>query len=101
MKPLSTLSLSGTLVFENVVQVLNDTCARMESTHEDTIDLSLVTHVDSAGLSLLLELIRRGDSRNAPVRFVNVPLSILRLAHFFEFDHALGFETKEAYPVAH
>ena len=48
------------------------------------IDLSLVTDVDTASISLMLEWIRRVKARGATLVFVNIPKSLMSLVKLYE-----------------
>lgn len=56
------------------------------------IDLSAVQRVDSAGVSLLLELSRRAASAGKPLRLRGAPEQLRGLSAFFGVDSLLKFE---------
>lgn len=58
----------------------------------DRIDLSAVTHVDSAGVALLLALARR---RGGHLTLVDAPEQLRGLAAFFGVDGILNIETRQ------
>lgn len=59
-----------------------------------TVDLSGVRRVDSAGLSLLLELMRRAKNHGVALRFTGAPASLRALATFFGVDSLLRLEER-------
>lgn len=56
-----------------------------------TLDLGTVTHCDSAGAALLLELQRSARSKGLSLKFVNAPRQLRELAAFFGLEAVLGF----------
>jgi len=54
-----------------------------------TLDLSGVTHADSAGLAFLLELTRRARASGASLQLVGLPPQLRSLVNFFELDNLL------------
>lgn len=56
-----------------------------------SLSLARVEHCDSAGLALLLELKRRAQSAQQPLRFTDAPQQLRELSGFFGLDQALGF----------
>ncbi|MDX1460247.1 MAG: STAS domain-containing protein [Xanthomonadales bacterium] len=87
----NVLSLHGALTLENVTNtwqasrsILNDGI--------DTIDLSEVSNVDSAGLALLLEWQARANARDRRLRITGAPDDLLRLASLCEATELLGLD---------
>lgn len=56
-----------------------------------SLSLARVSHCDSAGLALLLELKRRAQDAQQPLRFTDAPQQLRELSGFFGLDGALGF----------
>jgi len=56
------------------------------------VDLSSVGRVDSTAVALLLELTRRARSAGKPLRFTNVPASLLTLTDFFGITELVPLE---------
>lgn len=54
------------------------------------IDLAGVTHCDSAGAALLLELQRRAHQRGKPVAMINAPPALRELLGFLGVDTVVG-----------
>ncbi|MBT8061207.1 MAG: STAS domain-containing protein, partial [Gammaproteobacteria bacterium] len=83
------LSLHGTLTLDNVASTWRESQSLL---HEgiQTVDLSDVTRVDSAGLALLLEWQARAHKRHKALRIVNAPDDLIRLADLSEAKDLLG-----------
>lgn len=54
-----------------------------------SLDLSDVTHCDSAGLALLIEAKRLGSAKNKPCKIEGIPKAIHTLAEFCGVDAIL------------
>lgn len=75
--------VSGAMTVAYVQELL----AKSESLQQKQtlqIDLSLVTDVDTASISLMLEWIRRAKARGATLVFVNIPKSLMSLVKLYE-----------------
>lgn len=83
---MSAVTLKGRLGFAEVGNLLGQLDAMAAS---GEVDLSGVTHIDSAGLSLLLELTRRARRSGKTVSLANAPAQLRDLARFFKLDTAL------------
>jgi ABC-type transporter Mla MlaB component len=57
---------------------------------QDSIDLAAVTHCDSAGAALLLELQRSARRKGRALTFRNAPTQLRELLTFFGLDGVLG-----------
>ncbi len=68
--------LSGELNFTTVKNLLTELTRKITKSKELTIDLSEVTNTDSAGLVLLIELLRL----NPAITFCNIPDRVLNLS---------------------
>lgn len=56
------------------------------------VDLSGISHADSAGAAFLLELKRRARAADKPLRFSRCPTQLRGLITFFELEEALLIE---------
>lgn len=83
---MSTAAPSGDLSFATVGAAL---AAHGGAT---VLDLAAVSRVDSAGLSLLLELTRRAKARGAGLEIRNASEQVRGLASFFGVDSLLNFQ---------
>lgn len=57
------------------------------------IDLADVIQVDSAGVSLLLEIARRAQRSGRRVVFINAPPQLRGLLDFFDVGRLIGLDT--------
>lgn len=62
-----------------------------ELSRAGSLSLAKVGHCDSAGLALLLELMRRARAAHQELHFTDVPQQLRELSGFFGLDRALGF----------
>lgn len=90
----STLSLSGPLTYATVQGLLQSIDAKTIAKHGlDTVDLSSVSRVDSAGLALLVELWRlRQESEGgegAGLRFAGLPAEIRPMLALYDLEEIL------------
>ncbi len=86
-------ALSGELTFDTVPAVWRDLAAWLNGGSGDiAIDLARVTHADSAGLALLIELQRAARRGKRKLRLVGVPEQLADLIRINELTDA--FATK-------
>lgn len=83
---MSTVRISGELSLRTVPQRLAEADAWARA---GSLDLSGVTHADSAALGLLLELTRRARAAGLSLSFSGLPPSLLALVRFFELQSVL------------
>jgi phospholipid transport system transporter-binding protein len=74
--------VSGPVTMRNVTAVLAESAGKITGSHV-VIDLSGVTEVDSAAVSLLLEWRREGARAGRRVEFRNVPSNLRTLAELY------------------
>ncbi|MDY6943616.1 MAG: STAS domain-containing protein [Pseudomonadota bacterium] len=82
----------GELTFATVpsaIEALVDVFPSASS--ELVLDLSKVSHSDSAGLALLIEWLRLARDRQVTLRFVGVPAQMTALAQVTRVDQLLAF----------
>jgi len=92
----SFLRISGVLNFQTVPDLLETFCERAAEAKGDlTLDLSGITRIDSAGLSLLIEMMRRQRVMGYQVRLIHPPGQLYAMARFSQLDTFLGFEDTE------
>jgi len=82
-------AISGILGFDSVTTLMEQSRGLFASANNVNVDLSAVTHADSAGLALLLEWLRYGKLNNKPVRYQNLPAQLQSLAAISEVDTLL------------
>ena len=75
--------VTGAMTMSKVEALLIES-ESLQNNDSQLIDLSSVTEVDTATISLMLEWIRRAKARNAAVVFVNLPESLLSLVNLYE-----------------
>lgn len=82
--------LAGRLGFDTV-DVIWDSCRkRLDAATAPVVDLGEVTHVDSAGLALLLELVGAASAAGKHLRLLRVPPKLMDLARISEVSDLLG-----------
>jgi phospholipid transport system transporter-binding protein len=74
--------VQGPVTMANVTRVLEES-ARAFDAPELVVDLSGVTEVDSAAVSLLLEWRRRAAAANRRIAYTNVPANLKSLADLY------------------
>lgn len=74
----NTWRLTGELSFATVGALLTEFNQRATQTPPQVLDLCDVTRTDSAGLALLIELLKQ--SKKAPITFRNIPAQMHSLA---------------------
>jgi phospholipid transport system transporter-binding protein len=84
-------TLQGPVTMANVEALLEEARGKFEAA-QVTVDLSGVTEVDSAAVSLLLEWRRRALGANRTVRYVNLPANLKSLAMLYGVTELLGEE---------
>jgi phospholipid transport system transporter-binding protein len=102
MKPTDTLKLEyrqgGELSLEGALTLATVTGAYQQSIRyfqggegpiPQTINLSSVSCMDSAGLALMIEWLRLGKQQNTDIVFQNVPAQITPLVKLFGIDNLL------------
>lgn len=82
-------SLSGELSFATVEDCLTRSRAKLTSGAEE-LDLSAITRTDSAGLALLLQLVREARVASRQLRFTHPPAQLRALATFFGVSELLN-----------
>lgn len=81
--------VSGPLTIRNAAAVLEES-RRLLTGDGLTIDLSEVTEVDSAAVSLLLEWRRAAQHRNHRIAFANLPDNLKSLARLYGVNELIG-----------
>ena len=81
--------LEGRMSFNTAGEILRESEALFEQHTLLTVDLSDVTHTDSAGLALLLEWITWANHTVREIRFEGMPEKIDAIAKTTEVDNLL------------
>jgi phospholipid transport system transporter-binding protein len=89
----SQLIVSGPVTYDNVVKVMQTGVAAMDQ-HDLVIDLSKITTVDSAAVSLLLEWVRAAQARDRQLGFINLPENLASLVELYDVTALLPIDTQ-------
>ena len=84
-----TIALKGVLNFDTVPALMKQAEPMLAQSKDVSVDFSGVEKTNSAGLALLLEIVRFMQLRNASVRFENIPEQIAIVARAYGIDAAL------------
>jgi len=82
--------LVGEMSFDTAAQILKSSERDFAQLAETQVNLSQVSKADSAGLALLLEWKAQARRRNAEIRFVALPESLLAIAKATEVSNLLA-----------
>jgi len=82
-------ALSGRMSFDTAGQILKESEEMFDEHTLIEVDLSGVTHTDSAGLALMLEWITWANHTVREIRFQGTPDKIDAIARTTEVDHLL------------
>lgn len=89
--------ISGALTFESVPGLYSEAEKLFQGRSPLTsIDLSRVTHADSAGLALLLEWQAQQRPASRSLHIINSPASLMSLARLSEADQLLNMSGRGA-----
>lgn len=83
--------LKGAVNLETALS-LREEGLRLFAAPEVTLDLSGVTEVDSAAVSLLFEWRRAALAANRSIRYVNLPENLISLARLYGVTELVGAE---------
>ncbi len=84
-------TLKGAVNLENAL-ALREEGLRLFTESETTLDLSAVTEVDSAAVSLLFEWRRAALAANRRIRYVNLPDNLTSLARLYGVTEIVSAE---------
>jgi len=82
-------TVTGVITIANVAALVNE-AGGLLSADDITVDLSGVTEVDSAAVSLLLEWRRQALRAKRTIRFTNIPANLKSLATVYGVSELLG-----------
>lgn len=85
----SNISVSGVLDFDTVPALMKEAEILLKNQPEISVDLADVTDSNSAGLALLLEMIRVTKLQNRTINFKNLPEQICIVANAYGIDGEL------------
>lgn len=83
------IAVSGTLGFNEVEAVLNDSHVFFDGQADLVFDLDQVNKTDSAGLALLLDWMKRAKKSGQSIGFKKIPKQMLDIAHVSGLDDIL------------
>jgi phospholipid transport system transporter-binding protein len=86
--------LTGELTFASANRALKRSAEAFSQRSELVFDLSAVRRVDSAGLALLLDWLRRARELDVALRYVNLPEQMLAIARLVHVDNILARAAK-------
>lgn len=89
----AVFTLAGNVDFDNIMSMNQQACKSFPLYKNITIDLSNVSHINSAGLALLLEWKRRAILDNRGFEIRGMPEILLKIAHLCEIDNILSLQT--------
>jgi len=86
--------LTGSLSFNQVSPVVNllDNAIASANNSDVSVDLSGITHSDSAGLALLIEWLRRAKQQSVRLVFLNLPDQLHEIARISALLPILSLE---------
>jgi phospholipid transport system transporter-binding protein len=85
----NSFMVKGVLDFDTVPNLTKQAELMLRQSSDASVDFSEVEKTNSAGLALLLEIVRFMQLRNASVQFKNVPEQIAIVARAYGIDTAL------------
>lgn len=86
--PVTSLALPERISIENANVVMLELCQLIEA-NDVPINLSAVTHCDSAGVAVLIAAVAYAKQHNRPLSFQNPPKQLCELAVFLKVDDVL------------
>lgn len=86
----ASYTLSGELTFASVTALMTQGQAQFAGQSAVLVDLSGVTHSDSAGLSLLIEWLRQAKQQGTTLRYTAMPPQLQALAAISEVSGLLS-----------
>ena len=85
----NSFSLSGTLNFNTVPGLMRQAEGMLANCKTASVDFSGIDNANSAGLALLIEMLRFMRQRNALIRFTNIPEQIAIVARAYGIETAI------------
>jgi len=86
------LKLIGELTRKTVVKSFEKQSIRLLTRDISLIDLSQVIKSDTAGLAWLLLMLEKANNKAIPIKFVNIPQELAKLAKLSAVDSFLPVE---------
>lgn len=83
-------AISGEMSFDTAEQILRASQKAFRQYENVRVDMSAVEKADSAGLALLLEWMTWAREGIVKIDFVEIPASVLAIAHAAELNDIIG-----------
>lgn len=83
-------AVQGDMSFATASELLAQSRALFVGQDAIDIDLSGVSHADSAGLALLIEWLRGAKLNNQKIKYLSMPMQLKALAEISEIDGLFG-----------
>ena len=83
-------AIQGDLSFATVNDLLERSRTLFVGEAQLEIDLSGVSHADSAGLALLIEWLKNAKSQHQKIKYLSMPLQLSALAEISEIKDLFG-----------
>jgi phospholipid transport system transporter-binding protein len=93
-----SFGVHGAMTFDSVTDLWRQSIDMFSSENVFQIDLATVTHIDSAGLALLVEWLREAVRKGARVEFLNMPDQMLALVGAANLETVLKGKLDSAIP---
>lgn len=74
------IQITGPLTQDTVIAALKNSAAGLREGEQVTVNLQAVTDCDSAGLAMIIELIRIARTKQMQLTFINAPTQMRDLA---------------------
>jgi phospholipid transport system transporter-binding protein len=87
-----TISLEGSFTLQSLDRINAEVAGRLGQAADATINLALVTDVDSTAISQMLHWQRAAQVAKHKLRFVSLPASLISLAQLYGVEGFLAFE---------
>ena len=87
-----TYCVQGPMTFDSVSGLWSESRGLFSAGDRLQIDLSEVSHTDSAGLALLVEWLREATRLGGSLSFSNLPAQLLAIAGASNLERLLGVE---------
>lgn len=88
--------LEGELSFATVADVLKKTLAVFRDASRLSFDLGGVSRVDSAGVALMVEWMRRAAQARTELRYMHLPRHVMAIARVSGIEHLISVDSTDA-----
>lgn len=91
--------VEGEVIFATVMSLLRKSEILFADRHQIEIDLGGVTHINTAGLALVIEWLRRSRERGQTLQIRRAPAALVALARICEAEPIIASSLMEAPPA--